>query len=110
VTIGIAAANIPAGTVVSLCAIGQNGGYSTATSSALSGTMAASTATASLTVPTTQPFVISASATYAITAMESPGPVYADGEAVDRIRVTSSLGGVQRVSYITRSGREVPVR
>jgi hypothetical protein len=110
VTINLAAANIPVGTIISLSVIGQTGGYSTTVSSPLAGSSTSSTATASVTAPTTQPFVISASATYAVAALEGQGPIYAEGEPVERIRVTAAMGGRQRVSYITRSGREVPAR
>ena len=109
VTINLAAANIPVGTIISLSVIGQTGGYSATVSSPLAGSSISATATASVTAPTTQPFVISASATYAVAALEGQGPIYADGEPVERMRVTAATGGRQHVSYITRSGREVPV-
>jgi hypothetical protein len=106
-TIGLAAANIPLGTTVTVTAKPQNGAASSAVSSALAGTLAASTATASLTIPTNQPSVLSASATFTLAALPNAGPLFAQGEQVERIRVAAVLGGPSRVVYITRSGREI---
>jgi hypothetical protein len=36
------------------------------------------------------------------------GPIYAEGERVDKIKVAANLGGKSTVTYITESGREVP--
>jgi hypothetical protein len=35
--------------------------------------------------------------------------VYAEGEEVERVRVSASLGGATRVAYVTKSGREIVV-
>jgi hypothetical protein len=88
---------------------GQSGGFTSALSAPLAGTSASSTTTASVTVPTTQPFVVSASATFAVSALQGQGPLYADGERVERIKVVATHGSRQRVAFITRSGREVPI-
>src|SRR5262249_12381738 len=55
VAVALEASNIPLGTVVSVTVRGLYGQSSSATSSALTGTLATSTATASVTVPTSQP-------------------------------------------------------
>jgi len=107
-TIGLAAANIPLGTTVTVTAKPQNGAASSAVSSALAGALAASTATASLTIPTNQPSVISASVTFTLASLPGAGPLYADGEEVEQVRVAAILGGPSQVVYITRSGRELP--
>ena len=106
-TIGLAASNIPLGTTVTVTAKPLNGAASSATSTPLTGALAASAASASLTISTNQPSVISASATFTLAALPDAGPLHAAGESVERIRVTAVLGSPSQVVYITRSGREV---
>lgn len=85
-----------------------DGAASSATSTPLSGALAGSTATASLTIPTNQPSVISASVTFTLAAVPGVGPLFAQGEEVEQVRVAATLGGASQVTYITTSGREVP--
>jgi hypothetical protein len=107
VTVGLAASNIPLGTTVTVTAKPLNGGASSAVSSGLAGSLAASTASASVSIPTNQPSVISASATFTLAALPGTGPLFAQGEPVDRMRVSAVLGGASRITYVTTSGREV---
>lgn len=107
-TITLAASNIPLGTTVTVTVKPIDGSATTATSTPLGGTLEASTATASLTIATNQPSVISASATFTVAALPGATPVYADGEKVERVRVAAILGGRSQVAYITASGRELP--
>lgn len=107
-TIGLAASNIPVGTTVMVTVKPLDGAASSATSTPLAGTLAASTATASLTMPTNQPSVLSASATFTLAAVPGTGPPVAQGEEVERVRVAAALGGPSQITYITKSGREVP--
>jgi hypothetical protein len=109
VTVNIAATNVPVGTALTVTVVGFIGASSSATSTQLSGTLASSTATASVTLPTNEPSVITVAATFAIAALDGQGPYYADGEPVDRIRVTARGGGPGVLAFITRSGREVTV-
>jgi hypothetical protein len=67
VPVTITAANIPVGTVVTLTVQGFVGTVSSVTAP-LVGTAAASSATASLTIPTNEPSVVSASATFTLLA------------------------------------------
>jgi len=106
VTISLAGANIPLGTVVAIKVLGLNGGSATATSTALSGTLASSTATASVTIPTDQPSTISATATYTLTASVGGGPVFVQGDEIDQVVVSTTAGGQSRVAYVTKSGRQ----
>ncbi len=106
-TIALAASNIPLGTTVAVTAKPLDGAASSATSTPLAGTLAASTATASLTIPTNQPSVISASATFTLAAIPGTGPLFAQGEAVEQVRVATVLGGVSQVAYIATTGREI---
>ena len=108
VAVTIAGANIPVGTMVTVTAKGQVGS-SSSTSATLSGSLSSSTASASVTIPTNEPSIISASASFTLTASSGGGPVYAEGEEVERVRVSASLGGATQVAYITKSGREIVV-
>jgi hypothetical protein len=108
VAVTIAGANIPVGTTVTVTAKGQVGSGSSANAT-LSGSLASSTASASVTIPTNEPSSISASASFTLAASSGGGPVYAEGEEVERVRVSASLGGPMQVAYITKSGREIIV-
>lgn len=109
-SVGFAASNIPLGTTLTVTVRGRTGGViSTATSSGLAGSLASSTASATVTVPTDQPGVISATSSFTVVADGGGGPLYADGEPVERVLVTSTLGRGSEVTYITVSGREFVV-
>ena len=105
--ITLAASNIPLGTTVSVKVTPLTGGTNSAVSSPLAGTVAASTASASVTIPTDQTSVVSASATFTLASLPGAGPLFAEGEAIERVRVEAVLGGPSTVTYITKSGREV---
>jgi hypothetical protein len=107
VPVTLAATNIPLGTVISLTSTPMRGTGSSTISSGLAGTVASSTANGTLTISTTQPNVITASASFTLTADAVGGPIYAEGEPVERMRVDATWGGFSRVTYITRTGREV---
>lgn len=108
VAVSLQAANIPPGTNVTITVSGQMGGASS-TSAPLAGTQASSTASASVTIPLSQPSVISATASFTLVAANG-GPVFAQGEEVERVRVTASSGDRSQLVYITKSGREIQVR
>ena len=107
VTVAVAASNVPPGTPVTVTAVGLVGPTSSASAS-LTGTLVASTASVSLTIPTNEPSVISASATFILFA-NNEGRVFAEGEEVRQVRVLARYGGVSRASFITKSGREIEV-
>jgi hypothetical protein len=106
VAVALAAANIPAGTNVTVTVAGQTGG-TTSTVTTLSGTTASSTASANVTIPTTQPSVISATATFPLSSQSPGGPTFVQGEEVEWVRVTARVGGRSHVAYVTKSGRIV---
>lgn len=108
VAVNLEASNIPLGTTATVKVTGQTGPATSATSTGLSGTVASSTASASVTIPTNEPSVISATASFTLTALGVGGPVYAEGEEVERVRVTAVHGGLSTVTYLTASGREIP--
>jgi hypothetical protein len=60
-----------------------------------------------VTIPTNEPSIISATATFTLIASGGGGPVYAEGERVERVRVSATLGGATEIAYITASGREI---
>ena len=105
VLVALEGTNIPPGTTVSVRAQGQVGATSSTTAT-LTGTAASTTGSASLVIPTDQPSVLTASASFTLTAAPG-GPVFVQGEAVERVRVTATLGGGSRMAYLTRSGREI---
>ncbi len=111
VTVGISATNIPVGTTVTITVTPTIGARTSALSSALTGTDASSTATASITLPT-GPSVILASATFTVTqlaALGIPIPFDLAGEEIELVRVASAIGGRSTMTFITKAGKEIPV-
>jgi hypothetical protein len=108
VTVDLAAANIPIGTTVTVTVKGLYDAASSAVSSPLAGTLASSTASASVTLPTSEPSIVGASANF-LFAETGSGPTFVEGEPVDHVRVTATTAGMSAVTYVTRSGREVPL-
>ncbi len=108
VTVNLEASNIPLGTPLTVKVTGQTGGDTSATSTGLSGPVASSTASATVTIPTNEPSIISATASFTLVALGVGGPVFAEGEEVERVRVAATYGGPSTVTYLTASGREIP--
>lgn len=101
VTVNISASNIPVGTTVTVSVIPQYGS-STNVNATLSGTLASSTASASVNLSTQYSNIITAHTTYPLqTAM------YYEGEKIDKVRVASTMGGESEAVYISESGREI---
>jgi hypothetical protein len=127
----LTASNIPLGTVIQVTATPQTGAKATANSGGLAGSVASSTATASITLSLSQVSVLTATATFPLVASAGGGAIYAagpvrspervegssgpvpsfvEGEEITHIRVAAVFGGGTRVTYLTRSGREVALR
>ncbi len=109
-SVDLAASNIPLGTTVSVwvtLAYGPSWVYAPVTSTALSGTLASSTATASGVPIPTQPFLLNAEATFTFVGARD-SPIRYAGEEVTTATLTASLGDPSRIQYFTASGREVP--
>jgi hypothetical protein len=104
VTVALEGVNLPVGTVVQVTLTPSRGNRSTVQSSPLAGTDAASTASASISLPTGLS-VVSASAVIDLTAKAEP--LFMDGERVKRIEVAATFGGASAVTYITQSGRRI---
>ena len=107
VPVGLTASNIPLGTTIQVTATPESGSKATATSTGLQGSLASSTATASISLILSQTNILTATATFPLVASAGEGPVYAAGEEVTHVRVAAVLGGATQVTYITRSGREI---
>jgi hypothetical protein len=109
VPVVVNAANVPAGTSVTL-RVTLYSGTLTPTNS-FSGTLNGSppSATITATIPVDQPFALDAEATFTLTArLENDSPIKYAGEDVTTVTVTASLGGRSQARYFTASGREVP--
>ncbi len=100
VAINLSAANVPVGTTITVKVVPQNGAV-TSVSTTLSGSLTSSTGSVSLAVPTTMPSVVTAQATFTVTAM-----MYG-GEEIGQVRVSSTAGGGSEVTYITKTGKEI---
>jgi hypothetical protein len=107
VAVALTASNIPLGTVIQVTATPQSGSKTTATSSGLTGTLASSSAAASINLSLTQTNVLTATATFPLVASLGTGPIYAEGEEITHVRVAAMFGGTSKITYLTRSGREI---
>lgn len=109
VTVNLAASGIPVGTVVNVILNQPYGPNIKANSSPLAGTLQSSTATASINIPPGAT-VLMASTTYTLTlAMGEALSVYAQGERVEKVRLTAAMGGQPQATLITVSGKEFDV-
>jgi hypothetical protein len=106
VTVALTASQIPLGTTIQVTVRGQRGAYSSAISGGLTGTLASSSASVQVTVPTDQPCVISATATFERVATGGEGRWYA-GERIERVRTTATSDGRVYLTYVTASGRHI---
>ena len=73
VTVSLAATNIPPGTTVTVTVKGLYGEATSTVSTPLAGTLASSTASASVTIPTNEPSVVGASASVLLSAASDEG-------------------------------------
>ena len=105
VTVALEAANIPLTTIVQVTLTPASGTRTTVSSTGLAGTEAASTASASLTLPSGMS-VISATAVCDLTLAKAR-PMFIDGERVRSFEVAAVFGGSSEVTYITESGRRI---
>ncbi|MFZ4766427.1 MAG: hypothetical protein ACOYMN_15860 [Roseimicrobium sp.] len=112
--------NIPLGTQITLKVHPANGPDVTAVGTNNTGTQAASTATISVNMPRGGG-IIYASAVTGLTGTSSSGSgldpkvrsiaktgLTADGETFVAMEVTASMGGKQRITYLTESGKRFP--
>jgi hypothetical protein len=105
VTVALQGANLSLGTVVDVTLTPENGARTTVQSTPLGGSVAASTATASVNVPLGLS-VIRASALVDLTTA-SAKPLFIDGERVLRMEVATTFGGSSEITYFTESGKKI---
>ena len=105
VTVALEGSNLPLGTIVQVTTTPSTGNRTTVQSSALAGTEAASTASASVNLPGGIT-VVSASASIDLT-LAKLDPIFINGERVRRIEVAATFGGASELTYITESGRRI---
>lgn len=108
ITVVLTGTNIPANTLVTLKASPSTGTATTATGT-LSGTDTSSSVSIQITISKAYPSVLTASVIYQLAAL-GVGPVYAQGELVEKVRVEAAMGGGSTMTYITTSGKEIPVK
>lgn len=109
VTVEFATTGVPVGNTVSLRVTPAYGDAVTVVSPAVTGSTAAGTASVSATLPS-GPSVLSATTTYTIvTAMGEALSIYAQGETVEKVRLTTTLNGPTLATLITKSGKEFEV-
>ena len=109
VTVNLAASNVPLGTNIAVTVKSEGAAPTTTSSTALSGTLASSTASANVTLPNGTS-IISATATFATSTASLGAPLMIGEEEVKWIRVGAVYGGESTVTYITESGKEVRVQ
>lgn len=107
VQVAIQANNVPVNTVVQLTLTAEIGDRTNVQSTPLAGTPGSSTATASVTLPTTGVSVLTATVSVEGLLAFGGRPVFIDGERVDRVEVAATFGQAARVTYITQAGRRV---
>jgi len=106
VTVNIQATNIPVGTVVQIMQTSDVNTRTIINSTPLAGTNASSTATATVTLPTTGMCILNASAT--LNALTAFGyPVHYDGERVDKVEIAANDDKSSGVFLVTVSGKRV---
>ena len=105
VTVALEASNLPLGTIIQVTLTPSKGARTTVQSTGLTGTEAASTATASITLPGGIS-VVSALAVIDLTLAKLE-PMFLDGERVRRIEVAATFGERSELIYVTESGRRI---
>lgn len=109
VTVEFATTGVPTGNTVSLRVTPAYGDAVTVISPAVTGTTAAGTASVSATLPS-GPSVLSATTTYTIVvAMGEALSIYAQGETVEKVRLSTTMNGPTLATLITISGKEFEV-
>jgi hypothetical protein len=104
VNVALSAANIPLGTTLQVTLTPENGARVATQSTALTGTLAASTATASISLPDGIS-VIQAAGTIDVAATGQSLTV--NGEKVKLIEISAVYGGDSVVTYVTESNRRI---
>lgn len=108
VTVALQASNVPLGTVVQVTLTPESATFTTVQSTALAGTVASSTATASVNLPASGMSLVNAQLSFDVTTSSlNKSQLIIDGERVKRVEVATSFGGQSEVTYITESGKRI---
>lgn len=97
---------VPPGTAVTLTVKPQHGAPTVSTSSQLAGTRESATATASIEVPPGVSTVMAVTSYTVTVAMGNALSVYAQNERVEKVFLSSELGGEGKVTLVTVSGKQ----
>ncbi len=108
ITVVLAGANIPANTTITLKASPAVGTATTATGT-LAGTDTSSSASIQINISKAYPSILTASVTFQLASL-GMGPIYAQGELIEKVRVEAAMGGGSTMTYITASGKEIPAK
>jgi hypothetical protein len=110
VTLDVAASNVPLGTTVNIRVAPAVGSPTTAVSSALTGTVASSTAQATVTLPPGAG-VVTATATFNVSQsdMAANAIPLIDGERPQRVEVVAQADGQSKTYLVARSGARFEV-
>lgn len=109
VTIGLSATDVPLGTTIDVIITPTNSSLVTVNSSALTGTVANSSATAEVTLPTGASTIVAAvsfSVSGSLASLYSP---YANGEMVANVELKSTLGQGSSLLLTTEAGNTYTV-
>lgn len=104
-TVALEGSNLPLGTIIQVAVTPSRGSKTTVQSTGLTGTEAASTATASVNLPGGISLV-SASAVIDLT-LAKLDPIFINGERVRQIEVAATFGGASELIYVTETGRRI---
>ena len=108
VAVEFSASNVPPGTVIQLTMTPRSGATINTISNALTGTVANSTASASIVLPQ-GPSVLSAAVSFTITAANgdllNSFSHLAAGEPIERVEVVTAMGEGSNTQFITKSGK-----
>ena len=102
VNVALAATNIQPGTILQVTLTPENGARVVTQSTALAGTLASTTATASVTIPDGIS-VIQASGTIDVSSLG----LVVKGERIKSIEINAVYGGDQTITYITSSNKRI---
>ncbi len=107
VAVALQAANIPLGTTIEVRLTPASGNPASVQSTPLTGTVAASTATASVTLPAGQSLLYATASIDLTSNVAQLKPLFIEGERVRKIEVGANFGGKSDVVYVTETGRRV---
>lgn len=109
VTIALATSGIPPGSVIKVTVIPRFGQAISLDSPPTAGTVAAATTSVSMDIPGGHN-VLSAETTYTVIASVGDSlSRFAEGERVEKVTLTSTLGGASQATLHTATGRAFPI-